>query len=351
MPLSELIRRYLLYGLSGPIIVLNLWVLGQVFKYFEGLITFTVLSMILALILDYLVRLFERLRFNRTQAVLLVLFIFLVTLVVLGFTLIPIVTQQATQLIQGLPVLLEAGGRNINWLQALINQHNLPFDLNQISNQINNQVQVLVADLPELAINTVGQIFATILLIVLAFYMLLYGERCWKGVINLLPAKLGHALSSSLKQQFHQFFLSQLLLALVMVLFLIPTFLVLHIKFALLFVLVIGLFEVVPLFGATVGIGLVSLLVLGLQGFVPAVQVVLTGIFFQQITDNIIAPRVRGDFTGLNPIWIIIALLIGGRVAGFIGVVLAMPIAATIKSTIEAMRFSEARYAEQLDLN
>ncbi|HEY9659624.1 MAG TPA: AI-2E family transporter, partial [Allocoleopsis sp.] len=56
------------------------------------------------------------------------------------------------------------------------------------------------------------------------------------------------------------------------------------------------------------------------------------------ITDNVVAPRIRGDFTGLNPIWIIVALLIGGRVAGFLGVVLAMPIAATIKSTIETMR-------------
>lgn len=341
MHLAELIRRYLLYGLSGPIIVLNLWVLSQVFKYFEGLITFTILSIILALILDYLVRLFERFNLNRTQAVLVVLFLFLVSFVVLGFTLIPIVIAQATQLIQGLPALLEAGNRNIIWLQDFINQHKLPFDLNQINSQINNQTQLILADLPELAINTVGQIFATILLIVLAFYMLLYGERCWKGVINLLPAKLGNALSTSLKQQFHQFFLSQLLLAIVMVLFLIPTFLVLQIKFALLFVLVIGLLEVVPLFGATIGIGLVTLLVLGLQGFLPAVQVVVASVFFQQITDNIIAPRVRGDFTGLNPIWIIIALLIGGRVAGFIGVVLAMPIAATIKSTIETMRYSE----------
>lgn len=341
MKLSELIRRYLLYGLSGPVIVLNLWVLGQVFEYFEGLITFTILSVILALILDYLVRLLEQFRLNRTQAVLVVLLLFLVVVVFLGFTLIPVVIAQATQLIQGLPALLEAGNRNLNWMQNFINQHDLPFDLNQISTQINNQIQVIVANLPELAINTVGQIFATILLIVLAFYMLLYGERCWKGVINLLPARLGNALSNSLKQQFHQFFLSQLLLALVMMLFLIPTFLVLQIKFALLFVLIIGLFEVVPLFGATVGISLVVLLVLGLQGFLPAVQVVVAAVFFQQITDNIIAPRVRGDFTGLNPIWIIIALLIGGRVAGFIGVVLAMPIAATIKSTVETMRLSE----------
>jgi predicted PurR-regulated permease PerM len=341
MQLSELIRRYLLYGLSGPIIVLNLWVLGQLFKYFEGVITFTILSIILALILDYLVKLFERFGSNRTQAVLLVLCIFLVTLVILGFTLIPIVTQQATQLVQGLPALLEEGGRNINQLQRFINQHNLPFDLNQISEQINNQARVIVANLPELAINTLGQIFGTVLLIVLAFYMLLYGDRCWKGVINLLPAKLAVALSRSLKQQFHQFFLSQLLLALVMVLFLVPTFLLLHIKFALLFVLVIGLLEVVPLFGAAIGICLVSLLVLGLQGFIPSVQVVLASLFFQQITDNIIAPRVRGDFTGLNPIWIIMALLIGGRVAGFIGVVLAMPIAAAIKSTIETMRLPD----------
>ncbi|MBF2049662.1 MAG: AI-2E family transporter [Leptolyngbya sp. IPPAS B-1204] len=341
MQLSELIRRYLLYGLSGPIIVLNLWVLSQVFQYFEGLITFLILSIILALILDYLVRLFERFRLNRTQAVLLVLFLFLVTLVILGFTLLPIVIGQATQLLQGLPALLEAGNRNINWLQSFINQHKLPFDLDQITNQVNNQVQAGIAELPELAINTVGQIFATILLIVLAFYMLLYGERCWKGLTNLLPSKLGNALSTSLKQQFHQFFLSQLLLALVMVLFLIPTFLILQIKFALLFVLIIGLLEVVPLFGATVGIGLVTLLVFGLQGFLPAVQVVVASVVFQQITDNIIAPRLRGDFTGLNPIWIIIALLIGGRVAGFIGVVLAMPIAATIKSTIETMRMSE----------
>jgi predicted PurR-regulated permease PerM len=341
MQLSELIRRYLLYGLSGPIIVLNLWVLGQVFKYFEGLISFTILSAILALILDYLVRLFERLRFTRTQAVLLVLFLFLVSLVILGFTLIPIVVGQATQLIQGLPGLLEAGDRNVAWLRGLIRQHNLPLDIDQISEQINNQIQAIVANLPELAINTVGQVFATILLIVLAFYMLLYGERCWKGVTNLLPARLGDALSQSLKQQFHQFFLSQLLLALVMLLFLLPTFLVLRIKFTLLLVLIIGLFELVPLFGPTVGIGLVSLLILGLQGFIPAMQVVIASAFFQQITDNIIAPRLRGDFTGLNPIWIIIALLIGGRVAGFIGVVLAMPIAATIRSTVETMRLSE----------
>ncbi|HEY9660888.1 MAG TPA: AI-2E family transporter, partial [Allocoleopsis sp.] len=103
MHLSELIRRYLLYGLSGPVIVLNLWVLSQVFTYFEGVITFTIMSAILALILNYLVRGLERLQFSRTQAVFVVLFLFMLLLVLLASTLIPIVIDQATQLIQGLP--------------------------------------------------------------------------------------------------------------------------------------------------------------------------------------------------------------------------------------------------------
>lgn len=341
MPLSELVRRYLLYGLSGPIIVLNLWVLGQIYQYFEGLVTFTILSAILALILDYLVRFFEGLSFTRTQAVFVVLFLFMFLLVILASTLIPIVLDQATQIIQGLPNLLEASQRNLTGLERLINRYNLPFDLNEIGLQLTSQVQETIGLLPELAINTVGQLFGTVLLIVLAFYMLLYGDRFWQGALKLLPFKLATALSESLQQQFHHFFLSQILLAFVMVLFLLPSFLIMKIRFSLLLTLVVGFFEVIPLFGATIGVSLITLLIWGLQGWFPAVQVFTASVIFQQITDNIIAPRVRGDFTGLNPIWIIIALLIGGRIAGFIGVVLSMPIAATIKSTIETMRSQE----------
>jgi predicted PurR-regulated permease PerM len=338
MRLNELFRRYLIYGLSGPVIFLNLWMLGQLFIYFEGLITFTALSAILALVLDYLVRFLERLNLNRTQAILVVLVLFLLSLVTLGVTLIPIILDQATQLAQGLPSVLEAGDRNLKWLQDFLLQRNLKLDLAEITNQATAQIQGIIALLPGLAINTVGQIFSSVFLVVLAFYMLLYGDRFWNGLIQMFPPRFATAFNTSLQQQFHQFFLTQVLLALVMVIFLLPTFLIINVQFSLLFTLLIGLFEIIPLFGATIGIGIVCLLALGLQGWFTAVKILVACIIFQQITDNIIAPRIRGDFTGLNPIWIVISLLVGGRVAGFIGVVLAMPIAATIKSTHEAMR-------------
>jgi predicted PurR-regulated permease PerM len=341
MRLTELFRRYLLYGLSGPVIFLNLWVLGQIFIYFEGLITFTALSAILALILDYLVRFLERFDLSRVQAVLVVLFSFLLLLVVLGVTLIPIVIDQATQLVQGLPSVLEAGDRNLKWLQEFLLQRNLRLDLAEITNQLTAQIQGIIALLPGLAINTVGQVFSSMFVVVLAFYMLLFGDRFWNGLIQLFPPRLGAALNTSLQQQFHQFFLTQVLLALAMVILVLPTFLILNVQFSLLFAILIGLFQIIPLFGATIGIGMVTLLALGLQGPLAAAKVIIASIIFQQITDNVIAPRIRGEFTGLNPIWIVIALLVGGRVAGFIGVVLALPIAATIKSTSEVMRSLE----------
>jgi predicted PurR-regulated permease PerM len=341
MNLSELIRRYLLYGLSGPVIALNLWVLGQIFSYFEGIITFTVLSAVLALILNYIVRALQRGGFERIQAVLLVLVLFLLLILILAVALIPIVIEQATQLLQGLPPLLEAGVQNLASLQKLINEQNFPLNLEQIATQATTQIQGILTLLPEFAVNTLGQVFASIFLIVLAFYMLVYGDRFWRGMITLLPEKLSDALNRSLQQQFHQFFLTQMLLALVMMLFLLPVFLVLQIRFSLLFTLVIGFFELIPLFGATIGIGLVALLALGLQGYWAAAQVLIIGVVFQQITDNVIAPRLRGDFTGLNPIWVVISLLLGFRVAGFLGVLLAVPIAATIKNTVEVMRLPD----------
>ena len=64
----------------------------------------------------------------------------------------------------------------------------------------------------------------------------------------------------------------------------------------------------------------------------------MAAIFMQQIKDNVLAPRLMGNFTGLNPIWIFIALLIGAQIAGLLGAIIAVPIAGTIKGTIDAIR-------------
>lgn len=338
---SVTFQRLLILGLSGPVVALNIWVLTQIFRYFEHLITVLVISAILAFLLNYPVRFFERARITRSQSVTIVLLITCTLLFIAGVTLVPLMTDQMTQLLEKIPGLLEVSHNNLQAFDTWAKARNLPVDLkgfaDRINSQIEGQLQTLATQALGLALGTLGGVVDSILVLVLAFYMLLYGDRLWLGLINLLPPQIGLPLSESLRFNFQNFFISQVLLAIFMVLVLIPILLSMRVPFALLFAVLIGIAELIPLIGATLGIGLVSILVM-LQDFGLGIQVAIAAAIIQQIRDNVLAPRMMGSFTGLNPIWIFIALLMGLQMAGFLGVLVAVPIAGTIKGTLDAVR-------------
>jgi predicted PurR-regulated permease PerM len=174
------------------------------------------------------------------------------------------------------------------------------------------------------------------IVVVLAFYMLLYGDRLWRGLLRLFPREFSQPFNQALHLNFHKFLLSQFLLALFMTVTLTPIFLIMKVPFALLFTLFIGVCELIPLIGAALGIGTVTLLLL-VQNPQMALWVGMICLVLQQVRDNGIAPKLMGDFTGLNPIWIFVVLLLGLQVGGVLGAFIAVPIAGTINSTIEAM--------------
>jgi predicted PurR-regulated permease PerM len=100
------VQRLLFFSLSGPLVALNLWILSQVFRYFEHLIALLTISAILAFLLNYPVRFISRFYRSRSQAVIVVLLFTLALLVILGITLVPIVIDQFTQLLNNIPAWL-----------------------------------------------------------------------------------------------------------------------------------------------------------------------------------------------------------------------------------------------------
>ena len=338
---SPYFQRLLILGLSGPLLALNIWILVQVFIYFQHLITVLMVSAILAFLLNYPVKLLVRFYRSRSQAVIVVLLLTLTLLLILGLTLVPILTQQTAELLNNIPAWLNASNANLERWQTWATVRDLPLDLrgfsSRLSANIEGQVQLLATKVPGFAIGTLLGLFDTILIIVLAFYMLLYGKNLWEGMVSLLPPEIGLPLSKSLRLNFQNFFISQIILALFMVGTLTPLFLVLNVPFALLFSLLIGVGELIPFIGATLGIGLVTILVM-LNNFWLGVRVAIAAIILQQIKDNLLAPRLMGEFIGLNPIIIFITLLVGAKIAGVLGVIIAVPIAGTIKSTIDAIK-------------
>ncbi len=311
------------------------------FRYFQHSITILSIAAILAFLLNYPVKLLERARITRTQAVIIVLLLTLALLSILGVTLVPVVADQTNQLLKKIPDWLSSSQINFQHLAEFAKQRRLPIDLKIVSNQINANIQNIVQQIPGGAVGFAGILLTglldVVLVVVLAFYMLLYGDRVWDGIIHLLPSTIGIPFNKSLKLNFQNFFLSQLLLGIFMIVALTPIFLFLRVPFALLFALLIGLSELIPFIGASLGIGLVTILVL-LQSWWLALPVAGVAIMMQQIKDNLLAPKLLGDFIGLNPIWIFVAILMGFEIAGLLGTLVAVPIAGTVKGTFDAIK-------------
>jgi predicted PurR-regulated permease PerM len=334
------IQNLLLLGLGFPIVALNVWVLSQFFRYFEHLITILTIAALVAFLLNYPVKLLEQVHFRRLPAILCVLLITLTLLIILGVTVVPNAIEQTTELLKQVPEWIRASNENINAWEEWGKGKGLQLDFNVLRSQINakidTQLQIIGAEVVGLAVGTLSGVVDTLSIIVLSVYMLLYGDRLWLGIVALLPDRLRIPLSESLRHNFQNFFISQLLLGTFMATVLTSVFFFLQVPFGLSFAIFIGAAELVPFIGASLGIGLVTLVIM-LKNLGLGVSVLIASVIVQQIKDNLLAPKLMGEFIGLNPIGILICLLAGGQIAGLLGVIVSVPIAGTVKGTIDLM--------------
>ena len=164
--------------------------------------------------------------------------------------------------------------------------------------------------------------------------MLIDGERVWRSLTSIFTPKIRDGLTESLQSNLQRFVSGQLLLGLFMVITLMPAFLALRVPFFLLFAVFIGLMEVIPFVGATLGIGTVTIVVAFIDWWL-AVQVLAVAIALQQVKDNLVAPRIMGNLTGLSPVIIFISLILGAQFGGLLGVILAIPLTGVLKSLVE----------------
>jgi predicted PurR-regulated permease PerM len=120
------------------------------------------------------------------------------------------------------------------------------------------------------------------------------------------------------------------------------------VPYALALGIILGVWEVVPVIGPTVGIipTIIAVLVQGMD-HVPAnrfVQVLIVLAVFsicQWLKDNIVAPRYIGNVIGLHPVVIFIAIMVGARVDGMLGIIVALPVACIINVFIKHIRTAD----------
>ena len=179
-----------------------------------------------------------------------------------------------------------------------------------------------------------------LLMIVMSFYFLVDFEKLRPALQNIIPPSYQQDFDHLLTQTnriWRAFLRGQVLLGLVGVITAVLMSIV-GLDFPIAVGVIAGFMELVPMFGPIIT-GVFATLIALFQlvnpwGLTPlGFTLLIIGIFFliQQVENVFLVPRIMGESLNIHPLVILIALLAGGILAGFIGVLLAAPVAATLR--------------------
>lgn len=329
-PLQRLLITWLLLLVTG-------WVTLNTLRYVGELLSILITAGLIAFLLNYAVANLQRF-LPRSVAAVLVYLITGIAVVLIALTLVPPVFNQGRLFVTNLPSLLEGAQQQLTVFQAWSAQYNLPFDVRILAEQLLARVQTQAEAIATtglgLVVGTFNWVLDLILILVISFYMLVDDERVWQSLTSIFSPKIRDELTEALQRNLQRFVFGQLLLGLFMAITLTLAFWALRVPFFLLFAVFIGLMEVIPFVGATLGIVTVAIVVAFIDWWL-ALQVLAVAIALQQVKDNLLAPRVMGNLTGLSPVIIFISLILGAQFGGLLGVILAIPLTGVGKSLAE----------------
>jgi predicted PurR-regulated permease PerM len=297
---------------------------------------------------------------SRMAAVLTVYAIGSVAIVVGIIIVIPILVYQVSQLVQST---IDQLPTFINWLIQLLtplekklsaaNIHMKPSDIlmNFAAAAPKPDAGLIMTHLTTVATSTVTWLFYGLSILILAFYFLLDGSRMSQEIAGVFPGTLSTRVLAFLydtDKSLHSFFKGQIVLGLLFGAFMVAVFSALGVPYALALGLILGAWEIVPVIGPTVGIipTIIAVLVQGMD-HVPAdrfVQVAVVLVVFsicQWLKDNIVAPRYIGNVIGLHPVVIFIAIMIGARLDGMLGIIVSLPVACMVNVFFKHLRHPE----------
>ena len=188
------------------------------------------------------------------------------------------------------------------------------------------------------AIGVVKTLFSFFIAIICSIYILSEREK----IINSIDKFSKASMTEKGYKRFNRYFTkgntiffgfisSQFIDAIVVTILASITLLIMKVKYAVLLGIVIGLFNLIPYFGAIIAIGIAGIITVLTGGWKQAIIMVIVITIVQQLDANIINPRITGSKLNVSPLLIIFSVTIGGAYFGIIGMFLAVPVAVLIK--------------------
>jgi predicted PurR-regulated permease PerM len=318
----------------------------------KGILLPFVAGMAIAYLLDPVCDRLEAMGASRTLATTIVTAVFAVVVILLLLLIVPLAVQQVIAFLSSLPdFIARTHDRLLPFITQLQQRLDLP-DAAELGQIARTRFGTALSWLVGLLEGVVGQGLALANLLslifitpVVAFYLLRDWDRLVARIDELLPrdhAEVIRAQAKLTNQTLAGFARGQSMVCLTLALYYSIALLIVGLPFGVVIGLIAGLLTFIPYVGSLTGFAVSMAIAIGQfdNWWSVAIVAIIFGVG-QVLEGNFLTPKLVGDRVGLHPVWIIFALLSGGALFGFVGLLLAVPVAAVIGVLV---RFSIGQY-------
>ena len=300
-------------------------------------------SIVIAYLLEGLIGLLERKRVPRFVAVLVVFVVFMTVLFLVIFGLLPLLSRQATQLLQQLPTML---GRGQELLLALPHMYPDLFSEQQVVdliNQIRAEAVTIGQNVVQASLSSVLGILTLLVYLILmplmVFFFLKDKTTIVAWVKHFLPddRRLAGQVWADVDVQIGNYVRGKFIEIVIVWAVTYVTFALMGLQFSMLLGVLVGLSVVIPYVGAVTVTFPVAVIGYFQWGFSSDFAYVMAAYAIIQALDgNVLVPLLFSEVVNLHPIAIIVAVLVFGGLWGFWGIFFAIPLATLVQAVLKA---------------
>ncbi|NLC76984.1 MAG: AI-2E family transporter [Clostridia bacterium] len=295
------------------------------------------LALVLAYLLNPIVEFWQQKGLSRTGGIILTYLLLGAVILMVGVYFFPILWRQLEVLLVSIPSYTRQVQELLQGFYDNYQRINIPHTIRHEVDLALNRVEIVLTQTTGQVINGIlgifSYLFSIIMAPILAYFILNDEGRTADWFLGLMPEpwrmKTLH-LWEEIDVQLIRFIKGHLLVASLVGLLTSIGFMIIGLEFPILLGAIVGVADIIPYFGPV--IGAVPALAVGILHSKGQALGALVVIFvIQQLESNILSPKIIGSSVGLHPVWVIFVLLLGNKVYGILGMLLAVPVTITLR--------------------
>ncbi|MDK3074950.1 AI-2E family transporter [Sedimentitalea sp. JM2-8] len=327
LPVKDQLRYW---GVAAVTFAIVLWFLGDVLLPF-------VLGSAIAYFIDPVADRLERAGLSRVAATAVITVVAILIAVIMGLLVIPALVKQMVDLINIMPQLMRDLQTFIarQFPSILVEGSTARETLSTIGDAIKNRGPELIEGVLGSALSFLNIIILLVVVPVVSVYMLLDWDRMIARIDELLPrdhAPVIRRIASDIDKTLASFIRGMGTVSLILGTYYAVALMAVGLQFGLVVGFVAGLVTFIPYLGAMIG-GTLAIGLALFQYWGDWASIGLVGLIFvigQVVEGNLLTPKLVGSSVGLHPVWLLLALSVFGALFGFVGMLVAVPVAAAL---------------------